>query len=334
MVSFIVFLILLFLLFVTVEVQKSVFRFTRDELRRRSQKGGKYYKRLYELASYGQTTNLILWTIVIILAALSIVVMHQLVPSWFTFIGVVLFLGVVFAWLPTINSMDFSRRLVKAVSPVFLKIISSLHGPLRRYYKISLLELEQSLPTGIYETEDLIKFLARQQKQKDNHIPKDLLESIKTLVKFNDEPIRRLMHPIGSLKTIESTEAIRPVILDEIHKTEQPFVPVIENDNVIGLIDAGSLSIDLEGLIRDAMQQRLYYVAENSTVQEALDVFSKANYPCIVVTDDTDTPVGFVYLSDILHRLKGDDLDEEVKKQDDKEELPEIRIEPEETEVA
>ncbi|HEY1644979.1 MAG TPA: CBS domain-containing protein, partial [Candidatus Saccharimonadales bacterium] len=160
--------------------------------------------------------------------------------------------------------------------------------------------------TGIYERKDLISLINTQKKQTGNRINPEDLELTKKALKLNDKTVGELVHNWSKIERVTAGEAIRPILLDELHKTKQMYIPVVsdaDKDVVVGMLDLNHLNITSNSVIGDQMNQNVYFLNEDDNLSVAIKSMADSGSPVFIVRDKDQKPVGLITLKDVVKEL-------------------------------
>lgn len=304
MATYIYSIILLIIALVCIDLRKSYHTIPKAELRRRAQEGDELFKRLYRANSYGQSLEILLWLIIILCAAGSIVLFYRIAPLWVDFIAVALFIWLAFAWLPKRRMDAISNQLAYYLTPPIVWILNYIHPTFKKINKLSSKAL--ATHTGIYDKKDLIKFLDNQKHQSDSRIDPSELELIKKVLKLSDKTVGDYCKSWSKIHHAQAHEVIGPILLDELHKSKQLFIPVVEDNqtkNVVGMIDINHLDIARAGEVKDLMNQNVLFLNEADTLKDALDAMATTAQPVFIVLDKKQRVFGMITLKEVINQL-------------------------------
>lgn len=301
MADYIYSIILLIIALTCIELGKTYQTIPKSELRYRAREGDKLAAKLYNAVSYDGSLEVLLWIIITLCLAGSIIIFNRVAPLWLSFIAVAVFTAVAFAWLPKRRMDKVSQKLALAISPVLIFILNYLHPYLKK-----LASSPTKSHTRIYDKKDLTKLIDLQKKQPDNRIdPKDL-ELIKNGLKLPNKTVSEYSRSWSKIHHTLAHEAMGPILLDELHKSGQMFVPVLEDSDtkkVIGMINLSSIDISRVGEVRDLMDQNVYYLSEDDSLVDALNAIVSTASPVFIVLDKKDRVTGMITLKDVLSQL-------------------------------
>lgn len=316
-----VLLLLLAALTVTsVTLQKTYQKTPIKELKRRANKGDEVAKALYSAVTYGVSLQLLLWIILGISAGGFFVVLSISTPTWLALFGSIALLWLAFAWLPNTRVTDLSQRLAKQLAPAFAWIMARLYPLLKGAADFVHKHSRISVHTGLYQKEDVIELLEKQQHQPDNRMTADELKIVSSALTFSDKLIRDVMTPKRVVKMVRATDSIGPVLMSELHKSGFSRFPVYSDnpDKVTGTLYLHDLvSVKAEGTVANKMKKTVYYVNEEKPLGHALQAFLKTKHHLFIVVNSFEEVVGIITIEDVLEQVVGKRIVDEFDRYDD-----------------
>lgn len=135
---------------------------------------------------------------------------------------------------------------------------------------------------------------------------------------FSDKLVESIMTPRSKIDSIDKSEFLGPLVLDDLHKTGHSRLPVINGDvnHVVGILnlkDLLTLSVKKSMTAEKAMNPKVYYIRADQTLRQALTAFLRTKTHLFVVVDKTRETVGLLALEDVIEALIGqkiiDDFD-------------------------
>lgn len=143
-------------------------------------------------------------------------------------------------------------------------------------------------------------------------------------MQFRGLQVREVMTPRSMIDSINRSELLGPVVLDDLHKKGHSRFPVIENDvdHVVGILHLRDL-LTLEpnkkhtSRAETAMEQKVYYIHEEQTLGEALTAFIKTHYHLFIVVNEYRETVGLLSLEDVIESLIGREIIDEFDDHED-----------------
>jgi CBS domain containing-hemolysin-like protein len=299
--------LLLALALTGVVARKTYFFLPVHELKRRAGKHDHVAAVLYSAAAYGNSLKTLLWLYIGATGAGSIVLLARELPVWVSILIVGPILWATFSWLPATRLTGPGVRLTTMITPALVWLLNYLHPVLGR--SADLVESRYVIPihTRIFEKEDLLRLVERQQRQADSRISEEELEIVRHALTFDQQTVGEILTPRKNLKTVLADDTIGPVLIDELHQGGQQYVLVREKAKgpVTGTLDYTRLGIKSSGKVRNAMNDTVYYVHENDSLSEALHAFFVTNHPMFVVVNSFEEFVGIITVESILHQLLG-----------------------------
>ena len=139
---------------------------------------------------------------------------------------------------------------------------------------------------------------------------------------FGEQLVGSVMTPRGVIESINRTEFLGPLTLDELHRKGHSRLPVISGDidHVIGILHLQSLlALDIKrsATAEKAMEPRVYYIRQDQTLQHALAAFLRTRHHLFIVVNEFRDTVGLLTLEDVIEALLGRKIIDEFDAHDD-----------------
>ena len=284
------------------------------ELKRRARSGDELAKALYRAASYGVSLRYTFLTIIGINTALLFMMLATVTPAWVNVIIMSIILWVGIAWLPSAHVSRLVSLMAGKLAPLVSKVVAWMHplfGILDKIYrKIHPIHLH----TGLYEKQDLIDLLQRQEIQADNRIQQTELVLAERALKFGDRKVHDKLVPRRIVKTVSTDEDIGPLLMDELHKSGHSRFPVFKDkkENIVGTLYLKDLVKSKHGgSVAKAMRPDVCYIHEDQPLIEALQAVLKTHHHLLVVVNSFEEYVGVISLEDVVEELIGQQIIDE-----------------------
>ena len=308
--------ILLVLALAGVVVRKTYFYIPRRELKRQAEHHDKVAKQLYRAVAFGNSLRGLLWLYIGLTSAASFILLARVLHMWASLLIVGPLLWITFSLLLASRVGRVGTRLTMLVTPAIAWLLNYLHPLLSR--GADVVEQRYVMPdhTRLFERADLLDLIERQQNQADNRLPPEELEIAKRALSFDDYKVSDVLTPRKQVKTVLADAVVGPILIDELHKSQQEFVLVRETakGSIVGTLEYEKLGLQSTGKVRDFMDATVYYVHENDTLSEAVHAFFATNHPMFVVVNSFEEFLGIITVETILHQLlahiPGDDFDQ------------------------
>ncbi len=316
MITYIATIVLFVLALVGIFVRKTVFATPLPEQKRRAVNGSDRTKALYRIAAYDGSARVLFWSWISLATAGAFVLLTTFTPLWLSFVLVVLILWFGFSWLPANEGSSLGLSLTLLVAPAVSWLLNVLFHPLNASAKVVAKRYARPPHTGIYEREDVMSLLVRQQGQVDNRLSNEELEIVKRALDFGDHTVNDVLTPADKIFSIIADDTVGPVLINEIHTSGQPFVMVREKAKgpVLGMLPFDRLDLHSSGEVSKYMDTHLYFLHEKDSLSEALHAFYATNRSVFLVVNNAEEFVGLVTINDLLEQLMGhipwDDFDE------------------------
>jgi len=309
-------ILLLVLALVGIVIRKAFYFLPPHETKRQAEQGNPLTVQLYRAVAYGSSLRLLLWLYIGLTAAGGLVLLARAVNAWLAFVVVAVFLWLAFSLLPSTRVTKIGMGVTKLTAPLLAWLLSYLHRPLTRTADLLQQRYVSGQHTGLFERQDLVELIERQQFQSDSRLTEEELEIIRRALSFGDYKVADVLVPRKKVKTVLAGDTIGPILIDEVHKSKQDYVLVKDKKGglVVGTLAASRLGLDSSGQVRDLMDNTVNYLHENDSLSEALHAFFATNHAMFVVVNSFEEFVGIVTVEEIIKQLlghvPGDDFDQ------------------------
>ncbi|HVX57700.1 MAG TPA: CBS domain-containing protein [Candidatus Saccharimonadales bacterium] len=299
-----------------VVVRKTYFRLPLRELKRRAEHHDTAAQAMYRAVAYGNSLRSLLWLYIGLTAALGLILLAREIHIWISLFIVGPLLWIAFSLIPASRTTRIGTWLTVTVTPVVAWLLNYVHPWLDRAARTVEHRYAAPRHTQLYERDDLVRLLERQQHQEDSRFTPEQLEIAIRALGFDDRLVADVMTPRKKIKTVLADDTIGPILIDELHKSGQAEALVRDKAKgpFVGTLKFSRLGIDSTGHVRDLMDPTVYYVHENDTLAEALHAFFVTNHPVFVVINSAEEYVGVIRVEDMVRQLvghiPGDDFDQ------------------------
>lgn len=319
MISFVFGLLFAGITLLAIGLQRTYYHYPVKELKRRARSGDHVAELLYRSVSYGVSLKVLLWGIVTVSAAVSLVLLSRSVDTWFAIVLVALFVWVGFLWLPSTGLTSFSLVLARWLSPVIARLVSLLYPILRRIGDFFMRFRHVRVQTGLYEKDDLLNLLERQRNMPENRIPIEDIDLVSHALEYGDRFVMDAMVPMRAVQLINEAEPIGPKLMDELYKSGYSRFPVYKDTqtNIIGTLYLRDMvKKQIKGHVRDVMHDDVYYVHEHFYLAQVLQAFLKTKHHLFIVVNSFEEFVGIITIEDVLEQVIGKQIVDEFDKYD------------------
>lgn len=134
---------------------------------------------------------------------------------------------------------------------------------------------------------------------------------IKHALQFDDRLIEEIMTPVSMIDSINQSELLGPLVLDDLHKTGHSRFPVTDGDSshIVGVLHLRNLLTLDTGkhttTAAKAMEPRVFYIRDDQTLAHALAAFLKTHHHLFIVINEFRETVGLLTLEDVMEALLG-----------------------------
>jgi CBS domain containing-hemolysin-like protein len=290
------------------------------ELKRQARSGDALARVLYRAVAYGASLPLLLWTIIIIATAASFVILSQVVPPFLAFVLEVLIIGYGFVWMPSSEVTNIGVKLVIWLTPTVTWLLSHLQPINGRIARFITSHRPVTVHTGLYEREDLLALLERQRGQTDSRFSGEELSLVSHALTYGEKTVHDVMIPRKVVRILPADEAIGPIMMGELHDSGHSRFPVFDGteENIVGtLFLRDLLNARKGGHVRKIMDDHVFYVHEDYTLEQALHAFLKTKRHMFIVVNNFEEFVGIITIEDILEQVIGHKIVDEFDQYED-----------------
>lgn len=131
-------------------------------------------------------------------------------------------------------------------------------------------------------------------------------------LEFNNRQVKEVMTPIKEAISVDRSEFLGPLVLDELHKSGHNYLPVIDktSDKIVGILSLKkllSLDIKRSTTAEKAMDKQVYYINHKSTLKDVIIAMLKNDSYLSIVTKQNKN-IGLVTIRDVLENLFDQEL--------------------------
>jgi CBS domain containing-hemolysin-like protein len=288
------------------------------ELKRRARAGQEPAKSLYKVASYRYSSQFLLLSLATIASAVLFVILDRRSPSWVAFIANLALIWLAYIWIPRSSINIVSQYMAQILARPIGWVLQYIHPPLNYLHKMK----SKPAHTGLYERADILRLLSAQQKQSDNRIEDFEIDLLKHVVDFGHKRVLNVMTPKRRVHAISVRETLGPIVLSELHKSNHRYFPVYEGkpSNIVGTLGIVSLAgIKMTVGVDEVMNQAIYYVHEEQTLGEVLQIMIRTSQELFIVINSLEEYSGIITAKDILRNLVGEVITEEFDEYNNRE---------------
>jgi CBS domain containing-hemolysin-like protein len=285
------------------------------ELKRRARQTDKKAQKLYKLATYEMTVELIVWLMAV--ASAAVLLIWSARTNWWL-AAIVMVVG---AWLVVWGKFaadSWAGSVAAIFAPAhakFLYYTQPIFGPIARLLPPGRIA---TVHTGLYETKDLLELLSRQNKQLDNRTSLTDLHIAQNSLTFGDKTVGSVMTPRREVKFAKSDDSVGPILVDELHKTGFSRFPVAKDSakaatpQIVGTLYLNNLiGYNGSGKVKDLMKHEVYFINEDASLRQALAAFLKTHHHLLIVVNSFEEMVGVLSLEDVLEQILGKQIVDE-----------------------
>ncbi|HSX45341.1 MAG TPA: CBS domain-containing protein [Candidatus Saccharimonadales bacterium] len=308
------------LVVLSVSLQKTYSALPAKEVKRRARAGDEIAKLLHKAVSYGHSLRAVLWALIIVFSALFFFMIAHSAPTWFAITAGAALLWLAYVWIPSGRVTRIGERLAIWLAPPIAWTLNYLHPFLDRLIRFIHRHRPVTIHTGLYEKQDLMHLLTRQQLQADNRIDQNALEIAKHALTFSDQLVRDHLVPKRVIKGVSVDETIGPVLMTELHDSGHSRFPVYDGkkENIVGTLYLRDLvSAKSTGIVKDIMKRDVCYVHEQQSLYDALQAILKTRHHMLVVVNSFEEYIGIITMEDVLEQIIGKPIIDEFDQYND-----------------
>jgi CBS domain containing-hemolysin-like protein len=321
MAAYILALVLLLIALLTISLRKTYNFFPARELKRLARAGDHDTKVLWRAVAYGGSLRLLLWLIIGVSVAASFVLLTLVAPVWLVAAAVLLVIWYAFAWAPHGRVTGAGARFAVAVTPLLAWILHYTHRPLDVIASFIERHRHITFHTGLFERADLIELVNQQREMKDSRISHGELDIVLHALSFGEKTAASVMVPGREVKTVNETDSLGPILMDELYESDYSRFPVIGSDGhtITGTLYLRDMVTAREGgTVRDVMKKTVYYVHETQSLYQVLHAFMTTKNQLFIVINDHEQYVGIITIEDVIDQILGHRIVDDFDSYDDK----------------
>lgn len=139
---------------------------------------------------------------------------------------------------------------------------------------------------------------------------------------FDVRRVDEIMTPRSVIDSIQKSELLGPLTLNDLHQTGHSRFPVIDGDidHVVGVLHIQNLlTLDKKRSVTagTAMDPHVYYIREDHSLRHALAGFLRTHHHLFIVVNEFRETVGVLSLEDTLEALLGRKITDEFDAHED-----------------
>ncbi|MAU34200.1 hypothetical protein CMN23_03695 [Candidatus Saccharibacteria bacterium] len=168
---------------------------------------------------------------------------------------------------------------------------------------------------AVIDAEMYRRFDSREELGKLIQQSKDILSANDRLLlshglQFAQKHVDEVMTPRAAIDSIKKGEFLGPLTLSELHDLGHSRLPVTDGDldHIVGILhlrDLLSLDNKKSATAEKVMEQRVFYIHQEDTLEHALAAFIRTRRHLFVVINGNRETVGLLSLEDVVEALLG-----------------------------
>lgn len=275
-------------------------QFSTFELNRRREMGDRQARIDIQRQKYNDAVTRLKLGVIIIIYLLIISIIISLVSGP---LGFLLSLAVILVSLLLAKTQIVTDLAMKIYTKNEKKLFSVLRKPIVRLFYAKNQPNNQLLLGSIDELQHIVE-------QSDGMFNDDEKTLVKNALKFSHKKVSQIMVKKTDIKTINKSDFLGPLVLDDLYKAGFDRLPVIDNDidHIVGILNIKSL-LNLNNkrstTAEKSMEKEICFVKEHDSLVDVLAVFLDSRNDLMIVINDNRQTVGLITIEDIIEALFG-----------------------------
>jgi CBS domain containing-hemolysin-like protein len=276
------------------------------ELKRLAARGERVAVTLYRPVAYGASLRALLWIIAVGCLSGGFLLLAQNLPAAISIVIMVVVLTLASVWIPSRQLTVGGARIAAWAAPTLEWVLHRTNEPLTRLAEFINAHRQLEPHSGLYEKDDLRDLLAQQEAQQDNRIDVTELALMQSALHFANTKAAEIAVPRKDAPMLSTSDALGPILFDELHKTGQQFFIVYRGkpDNVVGMLALKDAKHARKGgTVADAMTEELCFVGEDFTLPQLAKAFIATGQQVAIVINRFEEFVGMISFSSLMNFL-------------------------------
>lgn len=287
------------------------------ELKRQARKGNKDAQKVYPVRAYGMQLWILMWTVLGFLTTSIILLLKSVVGSSLLIILInVPLIVILHAILPWSKRPKPDLHMAAKVAP-FLEQLLRKTFPIMRRLEKWVGRWIQPEPFMLIQSKDELLEILRHNADEFDKISKHELKIAENALMFGEKLVTDHMTPLNTVKFVNVTEELTPVVIGELHDSGHSRFPVYAetNQNVVGtLYLRDAIRLKNPKPVAKVMREDVYYINELQPLDYALHGFTKTRHHLFVVVNEFEDVVGVITIEDVIEQIVGHPITDEDDK--------------------
>ncbi len=278
------------------------------EVKRMARAGDATASVLYKPISYGASLPLVLWIVVGVAFALSLLLLGQTLPFGIALLVALVLVWGGFVWIPSGDLTGFGVWLARTLAGPLAWLLDRLNPLLTHVVGFVRKHRHITVHTGLYQKSDLVELLQMQKDLPDNRIAAGEIDLLTHALSFGDKLVGDVLIPKRVVTVVNAEDTIGPILMEELHKSGHSRFPVYDGkkDNIVGVLYLRDLIMNKrKGSLRGVMKPELQFVHEEFTLYQTLQAFIKTKQHLFLVVNGFEEFVGIITIEDVLEQMTG-----------------------------
>ncbi len=279
-------------------------QFSMFELKRRSEIGDREASR--QINRYNLLNDVIsLQHVIVALLLITTAMLSVIFYGWL--VGIVISVVVAFEY-GAVARISFisglARRIYQPLESVVIRIIPKIPYLFKLIRSVSANNYTSDYRLG--SSDDLRRLI----DMSDDVLTTDDKKLIIHGLSFSKQIVSDVMTPRESIFSIDKSEFLGPLALNDLHKVGHSRLPVIDGDidHVVGILNIQNmLTLDVKKSMtaEKAMEPGANYIRADQTLPRALAAFLNTHHHLFIVINTERETVGILSLKDVVEALLG-----------------------------
>jgi len=255
--------------------------------------------------------------VMVALLLIIVVLLGMVAFGWLIGVFVALFVALEYGAIARLGFIkSWSQKLYKRAEAVILRFIQKAPVVFRVIRSVTI---EDDVIGRRLGSSAELRHLVNES---DDVLTPDEKNLIVYGLSFSDKLVNTVMTSRDMISSINKSEFLGPLTLNDLHKVGHSRLPVIDNDidHVVGILYLnGLLALDIKRSVtaEKAMEPKVYYIHENQTLSHALAAFLRTHHHLFIVVNQSRETVGLLTLQDVIEALIGHKIVDEFDTHDD-----------------
>lgn len=206
------------------------------------------------------------------------------------------------------TSLSFLQALIyRPLEPHILRLFQKTSPWLGRVVGSTETDAKKQVFDGASSKEELVAYVHKSSQVMSSFET----QLVKAALRFEGQSVADAMTPKASTTTVDHSEVLGPMTLDELHKAGHDFFPVVPggSDEVVGVLNLRDFLI-IDGSqnspkVAQVMDREVLSIQGDASLTQALELFLGTHKSLLIVTDESGAMVGVLSFQSVIDLLLG-----------------------------